>query len=102
MSTLSNGDHAPESHESAKAGKPPSAQSMMTPIAVVGMACRFPGDAANVKGLWDMCCEGRSAWSEIPKSRMNSEGFFHPDPSRTGGVSDTLSITGFNNTHVSV
>ena len=31
-----------------------------------------------------MCCSGKSAWSEIPKDRMNVDGFFHPDPSKTG------------------
>ena len=56
------------------------------PIAIVGMACRFPGDASNEKGLWEMCCEGRSAWSEIPKTRMNAAGYYHPDPSNTGSV----------------
>lgn len=63
------------------------------PIAIVGLACRFPGDAANVKGLWDMCCEGRSAWSEIPHSRMNAEAFFHPDPSKIGTVSELVFVS---------
>ena len=56
----------------------------LPPIAIIGMACRLPGDASNVIGLWDMCCNGRNAWSEIPKDRMNVDGFFHPDPSRNG------------------
>ena len=56
------------------------------PIAIVGMACRFPGDATNPKGLFDMCCEARSAWSEIPKDRMNVEGFWHPDNTKSGCV----------------
>lgn len=54
------------------------------PIAIIGMACCFPGDAVNEAGLWDMCCKGRNAWSEIPKERMSLDGFFHPDPSRHG------------------
>ena len=57
------------------------------PIAIVGMACRFPGDFPGPKGLWDMCCEGRSAWSEIPKDRMNVDGFWHPDITKHGCVS---------------
>ena len=56
------------------------------PVAIVGMACRLPGDAVNVKGLWDMCCEGRSAWSEILESRINGKNFFHPDFSKRGTV----------------
>ena len=59
------------------------------PIAIIGMACRFPGDAVNVKGLWDMCCEGRSAWSEVAESRMSSHSFFHPDFSKRGTVGPT-------------
>ena len=64
----------------------PSVADVM-PIAVVGMACRFPGESSGPKGLWDMCCEGRSAWSEIPKDRMNVDGFWHPDSSKPGCVS---------------
>ena len=57
------------------------------PIAIVGMSCRFPGDASSVKGLWQMCCEGRSAWSEVPQDRMNAAHFFHPNPAKHGSVS---------------
>ena len=48
---------------------------------LVWRAC-FRGLAANVKGLKNMCCGERSAWSENPRS----EAFFHPDPPKTGSV----------------
>ncbi|KAL8694265.1 MAG: hypothetical protein Q9218_001033 [Villophora microphyllina] len=54
------------------------------PIAVVGLAGRFPGEAIDAKGLWDMCCEGRTAWSEIPESRFSAQAYHHPNPSKTG------------------
>lgn len=57
-----------------------------TPVAIVGLAGRFPGEATNAKNLWDMCCQGRSAWSEVPKDRFNSEAYFHPNPSKSGCV----------------
>lgn len=63
----------------------PSSKTIM-PIAIVGMSCRFPGEASSVEGLWEMCCSGKSAWSEIPKDRMNGENYWHPNTSKHGSV----------------
>ena len=57
------------------------------PIALVGMSCRFPGDATDVEKLWKMCAESRDAWSSIPEDRFNLNGYYHPDPNRPGTVS---------------
>jgi acyl transferase domain-containing protein len=57
------------------------------PIAIVGMSCRFPGDAVNPSQLWEMLLEGKSAWSPIPKDKFNADAFFHPNPDRNGAVS---------------
>jgi acyl transferase domain-containing protein len=54
------------------------------PIAIIGMSCKLPGGATDPEKLWQLCAEGRSAWSKIPKDRFNQEGFFHPDWERTG------------------
>ena len=54
------------------------------PMAVVAMACRFPGDATSAASFWDMLVRGRSAWSEIPKNRFNVENFRHPNNFRSG------------------
>jgi acyl transferase domain-containing protein len=56
------------------------------PIAVIGMGCRFPGDATSPDHLWDMLVNGRNAWSEIPKDRINVDGFYHPSGDRQGSV----------------
>ena len=83
-----NESHPAKPHSSAD-GRPatdPPRPYESEPIAIVGMACRFAGDAANVKGLWDMCCEGRSAWTEIPENRMHGQNFFHPNFSKRGTV----------------
>ena len=101
MPSLSNGDHETRSQNRTKAHNMPLTRSDTMSIAIVGMACRFPGEAANVKGLWNMCCEGRSAWSEIPRSRMNPEAFFHPDPSKTGSVRKLFFILRLKHTNTS-
>ncbi|TLD22152.1 hypothetical protein PspLS_07799 [Pyricularia sp. CBS 133598] len=70
----------PEGQAAAPAGSPSSRGA----IAVVGLACRFPGGATDISGLWQMMEDGNSAWTKIPESRMNVRGYYHPDPSRQG------------------
>jgi acyl transferase domain-containing protein len=57
-----------------------------TPIAIIGMSCRFAGDVDNPQKLWDLLAEGRSAWSEIPKDRFDIDGFHHPNFEKLNGV----------------
>jgi acyl transferase domain-containing protein len=59
----------------------------ITPIAVIGLSGRFPGEATNVEKLWEMCSAGENAWSPIPSDRFNSKAFYHPDSGRDGSVS---------------
>ncbi|KAL4966473.1 polyketide synthase [Aspergillus stella-maris] len=54
------------------------------PIAIVGMGCRFPGDATSPEKLFELCLNARSAWSEVPEDRWNREAFYHPDGKRIG------------------
>jgi len=56
------------------------------PIAVIGLGCRFPGGANNEEQLWEMLCEGRDAWSDVPDSRFNWTSFHHPDPEAKGAL----------------
>ena len=58
----------------------------MEPIAIVGMAMRFPGGSHSAEEFWDMLSKGRSAHQDIPKSRYDAEGYYHPDAARVGAV----------------
>ncbi|OQE05273.1 hypothetical protein PENVUL_c026G08771 [Penicillium vulpinum] len=49
------------------------------PIAIVGSACRFPGDATTPSKLWDLLKAPRDVLSEIPESRFSTKAFYHPD-----------------------
>ncbi|GAB4194997.1 MAG: hypothetical protein OHK0022_11420 [Roseiflexaceae bacterium] len=51
------------------------------PIAIIGMACRFPGGADSVEGFWDLLQQGRDAISEVPGERWDWREFYDPDPS---------------------
>ncbi|RYP44645.1 hypothetical protein DL768_008911 [Monosporascus sp. mg162] len=54
------------------------------PIAIVGTACRFPGEASSPSKLWDLLRQPRDVLSEIPSTRFNKDRFFHPDPLHHG------------------
>ncbi|CAI7658829.1 unnamed protein product [Penicillium glandicola] len=49
------------------------------PIAIVGSACRFPGDATTPSKLWELLEAPRDVLSEIPDSRFSTKAFYHPD-----------------------
>lgn len=49
------------------------------PIAVVGSACRFAGDANSPSSLWKLLRDPYDLRREIPNSRFSAEGFYHPD-----------------------
>ena len=53
------------------------------PIAIVGMACRFPG-APNLDAFWELLREGRDAIVEVPSDRWDIADWFDPDPSVSG------------------
>lgn len=54
------------------------------PIAIVGMACRLPGNVSTPDEFWELCSRARSGWSEIPKERFEAASFYHPNQGKSG------------------
>lgn len=54
------------------------------PVAIVGMSCRFPGQADSIEAYWDLLCGGIDAIREVPPDRWDINAFYDPDPDCPG------------------
>jgi acyl transferase domain-containing protein/NADPH:quinone reductase-like Zn-dependent oxidoreductase/NADP-dependent 3-hydroxy acid dehydrogenase YdfG/acyl carrier protein len=54
------------------------------PLAVIGLACRFPGPIKSPSEFWDMLAAGRDAIGPLPRDRWDVPAWSHPDATRPG------------------
>ena len=57
------------------------------PIAIIGMDCRFPGDANSPEALWQLLREGVDAISEVPPERWDKDKYYSLEPNVPGTIS---------------
>ncbi len=74
-------------------------KKLRVPIAIIGIGCRFPGNADSPELFWKMLCSRVDAISEVPQDRWNSQAFYSPDigkpgfmPIRQGGFLNNIDL----------
>ncbi|KFA67578.1 hypothetical protein S40285_08766 [Stachybotrys chlorohalonatus IBT 40285] len=53
-------------------------------VAIVGMACRLPGNVSSPAEFWELCSRARSGYSAVPSHRFNHGAYYHPNPGKSG------------------
>ncbi|WP_348734211.1 aminotransferase class III-fold pyridoxal phosphate-dependent enzyme [Rheinheimera texasensis] len=63
-----------------------SQAQQQSPIAVIGVGCRFPGGANDADAYWQLLADGIDAVGPVPASRFAAEQWFDPQrqPKKTG------------------
>ncbi|WP_367847704.1 SDR family NAD(P)-dependent oxidoreductase [Rhodoferax sp. WC2427] len=57
---------------------------LQEPIAIVGMACRFPGEAENIEAYWEVLRSGGITVGEVPATRWDWRRHFSENPDAPG------------------
>ncbi len=72
-------------HGSASANASPTAGTTpVTPVAVVGMACRLPGGIDSPERLWEALLRGDDLVTEIPPDRWDADEYYDAQPGVPG------------------
>ena len=79
---LAGGAVEPENGEAGSSGR--RRAELDEPVAIVGIACRFPGGASSVERFWELLRDGVDAISEVPKDRWDADAYFDEDPTAQG------------------
>ena len=54
------------------------------PLAIIGIGCRFPGEANDPESFWKLLRTEVDAVTEIPEDRWAIEKYYHPEPGAPG------------------
>jgi acyl transferase domain-containing protein/acyl carrier protein len=59
-------------------------ETRVTPVAVIGMACRLPGGIDSPDLLWEALLRGDDLITEVPADRWDADEYYDPEPGVPG------------------
>src|ERR1700756_41154 len=68
----------------APSSSPTMGTTAVTPVAVIGMACRLPGGIDSPEQLWEALLRGDDLVTEVPPGRWESDEYYDPEPGVPG------------------
>ncbi|KUI02474.1 type I polyketide synthase [Mycobacterium sp. IS-3022] len=83
MTSFETANGSPRKAESAVT-TPEAAIAPVTPVAVIGMACRLPGGIESPEQLWEALLRGDDLVTEIPSDRWDADDYYDPEPGVPG------------------
>lgn len=57
-----------------------------TPLAIIGIGLRLPGNICHPDGLWSALKEGKDCITDVPDDRWSLEKYYDPDPNKSEKV----------------
>src|ERR1700752_2600140 len=83
MTSFGTMHDSPSGSESAVTS-PNTGTTPVTPIAVIGMACRLPGGIDSPEQLWEALLRGDDLVTEVPPDRWDADEYYDPQPGVPG------------------
>jgi len=69
-----------------KTKKKTTTKNNNSPIAIIGIGCRFPGEINSPVDFWRCLSEGNDGTGEVPTTRWNLDAYFDENPGKNGKV----------------
>ncbi|MGJ5071317.1 SDR family NAD(P)-dependent oxidoreductase [Bradyrhizobium oligotrophicum] len=69
---------APRGSASSSTARQQQTGQTAAPVAIIGMACRFPGNVTSPEEFWTLLSEGRDGITDVPAARWNADVLCNP------------------------